>query len=830
MTLTAAELYRRGRAHLNAGRNAAARRELTRAAARTDDPDLRARIAGSMAAVVIRQGDPQAAAHLCEEALAYPGLSAQTSAMLHGQLGLLALERGALDEAVSWLDRAIDGIGDEAEHRAPMLLNRSLAHSQAGRFRAARADLERAVPDYAATGNDVERAMAVHNAGYVALLEGDLIAALSTMAAARDALAAASAVNAAICDLDRAEVLRDAGLVAEAESSLVRVAQTFGANRMPQARAEAEFHLSRALLTHAPERAEQVARGAARRFRRVRSEWWALRADGVRLRAALLASLQDGRAGGRAVPAPAGWSGHVDIDEADRIADALRAHLLDAEAEAVELTARLWRARTGSDGGPDGPVRVRRSAPIQLTLLTRQVQAAQALAQGREGLARQRAAAGLDALSDWQASYGSLDLATSLVMYGDGLVYAGLQSAVRSMRPDAVFEWSERARFLSQQVVPLRPPPDPELATDLAELRALRAEGGADWLASERARVLGEQLRQRQWATSGAAGRRRRASLAELQAGLDESTASVSFVFDRTGMVAVATRRDTARVVRIERWPEVARAVAALRAEADVSAAVRGGPMAAVVQRSLDERVAALSASLLDPVMGIVGDRRLVLTVPGILGGIPWALLPALRGRVFTVATSASQWLATRGQAPVRRVALAAGPRVERAAEEVARAAVAWPEALVLRDADASVAALTAAASHADLLHVAAHGRHSAEHPLFSGLQLHDGTLFGYDVDLIENVPHTVVLSACEVGRSSIRWHEEAVGMTRVWLHAGARSVVAAPVVIADDEACELLAAMHEGLAAGIAPSEALAEASRRTGIVAPFQVHGAGF
>ncbi|HKP07060.1 MAG TPA: CHAT domain-containing protein, partial [Microbacterium sp.] len=238
----------------------------------------------------------------------------------------------------------------------------------------------------------------------------------------------------------------------------------------------------------------------------------------------------------------------------------------------------------------------------------------------------------------------------------------------------------------------------------------------------------------------------------------------------------------------------------------------------------------ALSVALLDPVAGIVGDRRVVLTVPGILGGIPWALLPGLQGRVFTVATSASQWLATRGSPVVRRAALAAGPRVERAAEEVARAAVAWPRSVVLRDEDASVAAVTDAASHADLLHVAAHGRHSAEHPLFSGLQLHDGTLFGYDIDLIEKVPHTVVLSACEVGRSSVRWHEEAVGMTRVWLHAGTRSVVAAPVVVADHDASELLAAMHEGLAAGQAPSEALTAASVRTGIVAPFQVHGAGF
>jgi len=819
MTLSAAELYRRGRAHLNAGRNAAARRELARAAARTDDPDLRARIAGSTAAVIVRQGDPAQAERLCREALAYPGLSPRTTAMLYGQLGLLALERGDLDEAVMLLDHAIEGIGDEAEHRAPMLLNRSLAHMRAGRYGAARADLERAAPDYAVTGNHVERAMAVHNAGYAALLEGDLVAALTTMATARDALAAASAVNAAICDLDRAEVLRDAGLVAEAESTLVRVAQIFGANRMTQARAEAEFNLSRTLLARHPDQAERIAASASRRFRRVSAEWWARRADGIRLRASLLASLSPSAARRAA----------GDVEGVDELVAGMRSYRLEAEAEAVDLTAQLWLASTDSTDGQERSVRVRRNAPIQLTLLTRQVQAARAMAHGREDLVRARAAAGLDALSDWQASFGSLDLATSLVMYGEGLIFAGLRSAVRSMSPAAVFEWSERARFLSQQVVPLRPPPDPELAAGLAELRALRV-GGTDWFESDRARELGQRLRQRQWSLAGVAGRRVRASLHELREGIDDDPALVSFVFDGVGTVAVAASRRRARVVRIEAWPRVLSAVAALRAEVDVSAAVRTGPMAALVARSLEERLSVLSAALLDPVAEIVGDRRLVLTVPGILDGIPWAMLPALRGRTFTIATSASQWLASRGRPNARRVVFAAGPRVDRAAEEVARASSAWDDAVVLRDDRASVAAVTDAATHADILHVAAHGRHSHEHPLFSGLELADGTLFGYDIDLIPHVPDTVVLSACEVGRSAVRWGEEAIGMTRIWLHAGTRCVIASPVLVADDVACELLAAMHDGLAAGDAPSVALAAASVRTGIIAPFQVHGAGF
>ena len=137
---------------------------------------------------------------------------------------------------------------------------------------------------------------------------------------------------------------------------------------------------------------------------------------------------------------------------------------------------------------------------------------------------------------------------------------------------------------------------------------------------------------------------------------------------------------------------------------------------------------------------------------------------------------------------------------------------------------------VTELAGAVDVLHIAAHGRHAVDNPMFSGLELSDGALFGYDIDLIPRVPRTVVLSACEVGRSAVRWGEEAVGMARVWLHAGSASVIAAPAIVADDVACELLGSMHVELAAGLAPAEALAVASDRLGVVSPFQAHGAGF
>jgi len=193
---------------------------------------------------------------------------------------------------------------------------------------------------------------------------------------------------------------------------------------------------------------------------------------------------------------------------------------------------------------------------------------------------------------------------------------------------------------------------------------------------------------------------------------------------------------------------------------------------------------------------------------------------------------SATSWLSQRHAAGARpeRVGLVVGPRVARGAEEARVAASVWPSAHRLGGPDATVDAVTTLAAEVDLLHVAAHGRHAAENALFSGLELADGALFGYDIDRMPRVPGIVVLSACEVGRSSVRWGEEAVGMTRVWLHAGTRAVIATPVIVADDDACELLGAMHEGLTDGLAPAAALAAASARTGLVSPFQTHGAGF
>lgn len=815
MPLSANELHRRGVESANARRFTQARRALDAASARTDDPDLRARIDGTTAYVLAQTGQPAAAEQLCRQALGRSGLRAETIAVLSGQLGVLLMHAGTLAAAEIELSRAIDtftAIGEETTELANCLMNRSVVRMQQRELETCVEDLRRAVSVYEANDDQEPLAEAQHNLGYAALLGGDLVTALTLMTRSRPTLAAISDLAAAISDLDRAEVLRDAGLTTEAEALLARVAAEFGAQRMRQARGEAEFHLARSLLRHDPAAAERTARTSARHFTALGNQGWAARAEAVRLEARQ-----------RAKP-----DQPIDAPAFARTARALDHAGFRTEATGLRLSAR----RDGSGRLP----RLDDSAPTPLRLRAHEVRAARAAARGRDRDALRAAADGLDLLTAWQQSFGALDLQASVAMHGADLMYAGLSAAARLHDPATLFEWSERARHLSQQVAPVRPPRDDSLAVDLAELRMLRAElAGADWTTDARVRALRDRVRERQWAATGSGGTRERRGLAEATALLDPDTAVLSYVFTGSALHAIAVTSSGATVVDLS-WSRVQSALDGLRADLDMAALTRGGLMGAVTARALSSRLALLDAELLTPLLSAASSaRRLAITVPGALGGVPWAMLPGMAGVPFTLATSVSRLrggTAGDGARP-STIGFAAGPRVPRAGEEVRRAADAWSGGVatrILEGGKATVAAATDLASNSDVLHIAAHGRHAVDNPMFSGFELADGILFGYDVDLIPRVPATVILSACELGRSSVRWGEEALGMTRVWLHAGADCVIAAPVAVPDEVAAELLSAVHVGLSEGATPAVALARATVDTGLSAPFQCHGDGF
>jgi tetratricopeptide (TPR) repeat protein len=790
--LTAEELHRRGVAAMNAGRLALASRYMERALSRTEDPSLRARVEASLAYVATDKSDLSSALQQCERALDFPDLSPYVRGVLLAQRAVILRRSGRARRSLESFAEAIDQLRDVPAELAKAYLNRGTVHLDRGEPDLAARDFAAAVQQCEITGDTELQAMADHNLGYALYRSGDLVAALTAMAAAQLVLGPTSPVSNAVCEQDQAEVLLAAGLVREGSERLRGAANDYGSRRLRQRQGEAELTLAASLQGYDPAAARRAARSAERRFRRLGAEEWRARAEAE----ALIAETELGATSSRL------------IDEADRLAAALDEQGLQWPAAKTRLLAVRVAVRRGAHEDAEHRLSAIKGvgAPLDVRLFAADVRAELAAARRDRAAAFKHLRTGLEELHAWQSSFGSLDLQTNVAGHGVRLGTRGLALAVESRRPAILFEWSERARMLASRVQPVRAPQSSEIVEGLAALRG-------DVTAAREAELRG-RIRELAWQHDGSREVMDPVSLVDLQASLDEATALVAYVVAADQVVAiVATGAHTS-------WHDLgSRAdlddlMAGLLPDLDMAASDLPDPIGPVVRAGLVARLDRLAELLVTPLAADLGDRGVVLTPSGVLAGLPWGLLPGLAGRPVTVAQSATSWLARRAT-PLRTgsAGFVAGPRVARAEDEVTAAAKEWDAAVVLTNSAATAEAVSALAASVDVLHVAAHGQHSAENPLFSGLQLADGLWFGYDIDQLEAVPDVVLLSACEVGRSTVRWGEELIGMATAWLHAGARCVIASPAAVADEAAYDALVAVHHGLAGGLAPAAALAAA-----------------
>lgn len=788
---------------MNRGRHGEARRLLQRAAdtlAREEvpQPDLGARVATSLAYVLSETGEHDAAMTLCRGVLGDEAVTGPTRGVLHSQLGLLLMLRGEHTAALSELASALELV-DEPGVIARIHLNRGNVYLQRRVLPEAIDDFEVALASYRDAGDEYGAAKAAHNLGYVRFLAGDLVGALRDLGAAYPTFEAEGPVMTAMADQDRAEVLMAAGLHVEGAAALAAAADAYGRRRLYQRRGEAEVALARSLLLRDPTQARAAARDAIRRFRRTGARAWETRAEAISVSA-------DVERGGR---------GLALAQRAAALADELAAQGLRWES----AQARIAAARVRIGRGDLEPAREHLravgavgGAPIAVRLLARDARAELAATAGRRADGLRHLRSGLTDLHEWQSSFGSLDLQTGIAGHGQRLGVRGLALAVASGSPATLFEWSERARMLASRVQPVRAPEDEQIAADLAELREMAAEEARRDPGREA--ELRQRVRERAWQHRGSGEVADPVSLEELVGELDRDTALVAYVVTRGAVVALVGTSAGPTWVDIGHRDELDPLLAGLLPDLDMAATELPDAMAAFVRQELAERLATLADLLVAPVLDAVGDRRVVLTPSGVLAGVPWTLLPGYAGRPVTVAQSATAWLGRR--TPALRTASAgfvAGPRVARAEDEVIAASKEWAGARLLTGTDATTAAVCELAESVDVLHVAAHGRHSAENAMFAGLQLADGPWFGYDIDRLHPAPDVVLLSACEVGRSSVRSGEELIGMTTAWLHAGARCVIASSAAINDAAAYDVLVAVHQRLAAGLDPAAALAEA-----------------
>lgn len=724
-------------------------------------------------------------------------------ALVHDLRGCLLLRNGDIEASLPEFDQAVALVDEVAPTEQPSLyLNRGSAHLSRRDIGSAREDLRTSAGLAGRIGLTRVESKAMHNLGYAEYLAGNLPLALDTLARAHDL--DEDVARAGL--LDRARVLIEAGLLDEAEEALAEASAMLRRRRANQDRAEAELARAEVALLQGNSQLARTHSGRARRdFRRRQSPGWQARADVTRWQASLAA-----KGGPARVAREIRGTEHASVDPvADREVAIIAAEAQLALGHVEEAVLLLESVQ-------------RRSAADSLSGRLHQhlVRAGVARAAGDRVTAQRELRVGLRTLADQQARHHSLDMRTAMAVHGGRLAELDLRIALESRTPRAVFDSLERWRAMSHRRSAVTPPRDPELADLVSRLRIVAEDvrttpsGVATDHLRRQQRAIERQVREREWRLQGEGRSERYANLAELRpalAELDTDAVAYFVLDDRLGAVTLV--RGRARVATLAPWGQVAALMSRVRADLDALAGrLLPEPLRQAVSSSLAHDLDKLDRLLLPHA---VEDSNGLVVIPSrTLATSPWSLLPRRVGRPTTVALSGTSWL--RGcTEPVRspRVAAMAGPGLLLSGPEVAGVASSWAGGAATDSERGSAAGLAAALVTSDLVHIAAHGQHNQDNPLFSSIRMADGPLYAYDVPPDEPVARHIVLSACDLGLTTPRAGGEVLGLTAALLSIGATSVVSSVSRVDDTTAYETMLRYHRLLAGGLDSPTALAEA-----------------
>jgi hypothetical protein len=743
----------------------------------------------------------------------------QLTVITRAQHGLLLLREGRVKDAIQQLDGAVELLADaEPADQCKILINRGDAYDQLGHIRSAIQDFSRAVVLSRRYGlADLEFA-ARHNLGYMHYLTGNLPRSLELMPTVEQA---ASDHYKGVVGIDRSRVLLSAGLVADADRSLLEATAALERTEMVALLAEAELSRAEvALLAGNYQLAQKISRTAVARLLR-----------GNNRRAIALGELVMLRA-----DAEAGTRGDMLVRTADRLTATLSQLGLRDQAKLARLIAIEYSGPSRRGKRRALPT-ISSAQPLDLRLYARLVKTKLAFGRGDRAAAQRQARAGMAELMKHQAQFGSLDLQTSSAAHGVTLAALAITEEIAAGRPVAVLAWLERARAISSRVTPVRPPEDKVTAELLTQLRWVVTQldhEGADSESREQLRrrrqALQRQIRARSWSVRGSDSVDQTPNIADVRAALDGAALLTLFGIDDDIHGIVLTRRGC-WMQRLTTMAEAERLCRRITADLDVLALSHvPEPLRASARNSLARDLRILDQLLLTPLN--LPDVPIVVVPPGRLAALPWADLPSLKGQPLTIAPSAAAWLEAHARFRTRSgpVVAVAGPGLGRADQEVTGVAQYWPACETLTGADVTGEAFLSAIDGAQLVHVAAHGRHERESPLFSSISLIDGPVVGYDLDRIAQPPQQVVLSACELGQATVRPGDEALGLTRALLHSGTSTIISGVAKVSDEGTADLMVDYHRRLAAGAAPAYALADALRAAPNPIPFACFGAGW
>jgi hypothetical protein len=489
-----------------------------------------------------------------------------------------------------------------------------------------------------------------------------------------------------------------------------------------------------------------------------------------------------------------------------------------------DVCAALGRTRKAAaafgravDAGSEGPALLRlqgRRAAARMAELT-----GDARRLGRE------CRLGLDELAAYRATVASAELRARAAGHGTVLAEIGLRAALRSGRPERIWSWLERSRSVVYARSAERP--DEHLAPLLAELRSLRSrfdelppDAGVE--RNELLRTvtaLESRIRARSWTSRSATQRWITPSvraLRELRCGLGERALLQYGELDGS-LCAVVVTRTRIRFAALGRVDEVVGSGRQLGFALRRLSHPRSRASVAAAFGSANEELRHLAVALLEPLAESFADAdEVIVAPPGDLIGIPWSALEPLADRPVRVVPSALAWWQGQDRQPASaRAVLVAGPDLPAADDEIRQIARRYGDAVELSGKRATVEAVQRVAAGARIVHIAGHGRLRSDSPTFSSLQLADGPLTVHDIEGLAEPAHHWVLAACDLGNPGAVAGPALEGVLASLLSGGAGAVVAAVVSVPDLSTRDLMVALHDGLAAGVAMPESLRRARR---------------
>lgn len=303
-------------------------------------------------------------------------------------------------------------------------------------------------------------------------------------------------------------------------------------------------------------------------------------------------------------------------------------------------------------------------------------------------------------------------------------------------------------------------------------------------------------------------------SLEQARAGVPEDGGLVVFFteLDRLSAIVI-TRRDVRMSRRFETTAAVRAQLEAFQFQVGRALArgLPGGERGRALVRDAELELSTLSRMLMEPLR--LDSNRLAVVPTGVLHAVPFSALE-MNGRqlldtgALGVVPSASVLsrlpLQSGGGALVVGCADAAAPRAEQEAHDVA---VSLSEATIVTGAAATRRAFCEHSAGRGLVHFAGHARFVSGNPSASGLRLADGWLTAAEIARLRWPGAAVVLSGCDTGRASVVGGDEAMGLSRAVLAAGATSVTTSLWPVHDQSASNMMASAYRHVYAAMVPS-----------------------